>query len=238
MYGLTLLRDSSAPSRRPVPAPNPNSWATVDSITGSSYQLSTVVPMIGNDSSLQIQSSVHDAKTIETKDHSGANNTPEDSISEPAPRTPEVCANSSTVSPPPPSLLPQQQQRNHSLVPPIKMSWHRSAISKTPPPVRLGRSRAQSVQGNLTVNPHPQVLTERPKSVQAASCTRCLTPFSSTNEEYQCPNCKRFFDSKCSSKKAAIWWLEIFEPVRVDDECFATITGEIPQGKHLHSRRS
>lgn len=195
---------------------------------------------MNNDSSLQLSLSAHGGRMIETTNHSAANNTDGDSISEPASRIPEVSVNPFAVSQALPSspLRQKPQQQNHSQAPLPKMPWPRSAISKTPPPVRLPYGRAQSVQGKPTIKPPSQILTERPKSMQATSCTRCLTPFSSTNEEYQCPNCEKFFDSKCSSKKTTIWWLEIFEPVRVDDACFASITGEIPQGKHLEKRRA
>lgn len=202
---------------------------------------------MSHDTSLQIPSPGQSYIAIETEDRSDANNTTGGSISEPVPQIPEVSANHSTVSlapssspPQQPPQQPQQQQQspppqNHSQTLPLKMPWPRSAISTSPPPVRLAHSRAQSVQGNPTAKIHSQVLTERPKSAQAASCTRCLTPFSSFNEKYQCPNCKRYFDSKCSSKKTSIWWMEIFELVRVDDECFATITGEVQKGKRLES---
>ncbi|PTB35372.1 hypothetical protein M441DRAFT_32033 [Trichoderma asperellum CBS 433.97] len=223
--------DPSSPSRQPVPAPNPNSWATIESTSGSSYQPHTALARMNNDSSLQLSLSAHGGRMIETTNHSAANNTDGDSISEPASRIPEVSVNPFAVSQALPSSPFRQkpQQQNHSQAPLPKMPWPRSAISKTPPPVRLPYGRAQSVQGKPTIKPPSQILTERPKSMQATSCTRCLTPFSSTNEEYQCPNCEKFFDSKCSSKKTTIWWLEIFEPVRVDDACFASITGEIPQ---------
>ncbi|KAL6894963.1 kinase-like domain-containing protein [Trichoderma evansii] len=230
-----LPLNPSTPSRQPASAPSSNSWATVSTI-GSGYQPYTVVSGKSHDTSLQMPSPIHSGKTIDTEYHSDANNTIGGSISEPVPQIPEVSAEHSTVSLAPPSSPPQQQQppqkqppQNHSQPLPPKMPWPRSAISTSPPPVRLAHGRAQSVQGNPTVKTHSQVLTERPKSAQAASCTRCLTPFSSANEKYQCPNCKRFFDSKCSSKKASIWWMEVIEPVRVDDECFAKITREIPK---------
>ncbi|KAL7941059.1 kinase-like protein [Trichoderma barbatum] len=94
-----------------------------------------------------------------------------------------------------------------------------------------------SHHGGQTEELHPHVLTERLKSVQAASCTQCQTPFSSSNEGYLCPSCGKFFDSKCSSRKTPIWYMDILEPVRVDDECFATITGVMPNGKDRESRK-
>lgn len=109
---------------------------------------------MSNDSSLQMSSSVHSGKEIEATHHLDANNTAGDSISEPVPRIPQISVNSLEVSQALPSSYPKQPQ-NYSPAPLLKMPWPRSAISKSPPPVRLGQSRAQSVQGNpLTKPPH------------------------------------------------------------------------------------
>ncbi|KAK1240314.1 hypothetical protein MKX08_007756 [Trichoderma sp. CBMAI-0020] len=215
--------DPSVESRQPVPAPNSNSWATA-STTSSSYQPYTGVPRMSNVSSLQMSPPVHSGKEIETTHSSDENNTAGNSIHEPVLNVPQVSVSPLGVSQAPQSPSPPVVL-NRSQPSPLKMPWPRSALPKGPPPVRLGQSRSQSVQENPPTKPRSQDLIERPKSVEAASCTQCLTPFSSTNKKYQCPNCKNFFDDKCSSKKMMIWWVGL-EPVRVDDECFARLSGE------------
>lgn len=200
--GLTPSRDPSFTKRQPIPTPNSNSWATA-STTTSSYQPYTGAPGMSNVSSLQMSLPVHGSKEIETTHNSDAKNTAEDSIYEPVLHVPQVS------------------------VGPLRVSQALQSLS--PPPVRLGHSRTQSVQGNPPTKPRSKVPTERPKSAQAASCTRCLTPFSSTNPKYRCPNCQKFFDNKCSSKKITIGWVGL-KPFRVDDECFAKLSGEKPLG--------
>lgn len=222
VYGLTSLRDSSVPSREPVPALVPNSWATA-STTSSSYQPHTRVLGMNNVSSLQMSPFVQDGEKIGTTHNSDTHNTAGDGIYDPVLNVPQVSVGPLRDFQAPKSSFPQQSQ-NPSQTSLLQMPWPRSALPKGPPPVRLGHNQTQSVQENPPTKPRSKVPTERPKSAQAANCTQCLTPFSFINPKYQCPVCQKFFDEKCSSKKIAMWWVDRL-PVRVDDECFARLSG-------------
>lgn len=196
--------DSSIPSREPVSALIPNSWATT-STTSSSYQPYTRVSGMSNASSLQMSPLVHDGTKNGTTHKS-------DSFCQSFDRFAGVEVITSSII------------ANRSQAYPQPMPWPRSALPTGHPPVRLGHSRTQSVQENPPTKPRLKVPTERPKSAQAANCTQCLTPFSFINPIYQCPVCQKFFDEKCSSKKITLWWMDRL-PFRVDDECFAKLSG-------------
>jgi hypothetical protein len=224
-------RDSSVSSRQSVPTPSSNSWATVTTID-SSYRPDIDVEKMSNVSSLQTSSPVYSGQKVEATRHSDANKLAGGSVSEPTFQIPRISASLLRVFQAPQSPSPSPQIRSQP--PPMTMPWPRYALPKSPPTVRLGQSNAQSVQRNPPTIPRSQVLIERPKSVEAANCAQCLTPFSSTNLKYQCPNCSKFFDDQCSSKMVNIRWLSLL-PVRVDDGCFIKLSGEKLVGKSLES---
>ncbi|EFX68296.1 hypothetical protein DAPPUDRAFT_63233, partial [Daphnia pulex] len=97
------------------------------------------------------------------------------------------------------------------------------AISKDNRTVLVGDARGRIHSWSVTDVTGRSVADHWLRDDTVEMCTKCRVKFSLTERRHHCRNCGHVFCSRCSRYESEIMQLRIRRPVRVCQECYASL---------------